>query len=85
MKGLKHKSYGKWLRELRLFSMEKRRLKGDIITLYNCLKEGYNNVGVGLFSQVTSNKTRYNGFMLNQGRFQLDIRKKFLSERVVMH
>ena len=38
MKDLKNKSYGEWLRELGLFNLEKRRLKGDLITLYSCLK-----------------------------------------------
>ena len=69
MRGLGHKSCGEWLRELGLFILEKRRLREDLITLYNFLKGG----------------TRGNGFKLHQGRFRLDISKNLLSERVVRH
>ena len=85
IKGLEHLSYEDRLRELGLFSLEKRRLRGDLIAAFQYLKGAYRKDGERLFSRACCNKTRSNGFKIEGGRFRLEIRKKFFTMRVIEH
>ena len=58
IRGLEHLSYKDRLRELDLFSLEKRRPWGDLIAAFQYLKGAYRGEGNQLFERVDNCWTR---------------------------
>ena len=64
IRGLERVSYGGRLRELGMFSLQKRRLQGDLIAAFQYLKGAHKKDGEQLFAQSDNDGTRGNGFKL---------------------
>ena len=52
---------------------------------FHYLNVAYRQAGKVLFVRMCSNRTRRNGFKLEEGRFRPDTRQKFFTMRVVRH
>ena len=62
--GVEHFPYEDRLRELRLSSLEKGRLRGDLIAAFPYVKGDYKQEGSQLFTRDDDGRTRGDGFML---------------------
>ena len=81
VRGLETNPYEERLKELAMFSLEKIRQRGDMITLFKYLKGCHTEEEQDLFS-IIREWTHNNGLKLQKARFQF-FRKNFLTVRVV--
>lgn len=55
------------------FTLEKRRLFGDLVAVFQYLKGAYKKNGERLHVRECSDRKRSNAFNLKEGRFRLDL------------
>jgi len=82
--GLEYLPCEEKLRDLGLFSLEKRRLRGGLINVYKYLKCGRQWDLVNLFSVDCGDRTRGDGHRMDHRKFHINMRKNF-TVRVTEH
>ncbi|MDZ1603208.1 reverse transcriptase family protein, partial [Klebsiella pneumoniae] len=81
--GMENRSYEERLSVLGLFSLERRRMRGDLIEVYKMIR-GIDRVdSQRLFPQVEQSVTRGHKFKVKGGRYRGDVRGRFFTQRVV--
>jgi len=80
MRGLEHFSCEERLRGLALFSLEERRLRGDLVAVFQYFKRASKKDGERLLPGPV--KTGQRVMVLNWKRVDLDMRKMFFMMRV---
>ena len=85
MRGLEYLPYEERLRELGLFSLKKRRLRGDLINACKYLQGGCQEDVARLYSVVASDRTRGNGHRLKRRKLCLNTTKNFFILRATEH
>uniref|UniRef100_A0A8C5MT82 Reverse transcriptase domain-containing protein n=1 Tax=Leptobrachium leishanense TaxID=445787 RepID=A0A8C5MT82_9ANUR len=83
IRGKEGLSYEARLTSLNLFSLEKRRLRGDLITLYKYIRGHYQPLSDNLFINRTIHRTRGHPFRLEERKFSLKHRKGYFTVRTI--
>ena len=78
---LRHMCYTDRLKELNLFSLETRRLRGQLIEVFKILR-GFDNVDYRCLFQLSEGRTRNNGYKLQLKRYNGDLCGNFFSYKI---
>ena len=80
--GQQSRPYEERLRDLNLFSLSKRKLRGDLVAAYKLIRGDQQQIGRALFPPAAPGVTRNNGQKLLENRFRLEIRRHCFTVRV---
>ena len=75
VRGQQDRPYEERLRDLNLFSLSKRRLRGDLVAAYKLIRRDQQQIDRALFSLAPPGVTRNSGNKLMENRFRLEIRR----------
>ena len=81
IRGQQGRPYEKRLQDLNLFSLHKRRLREDVVACYKLVRGDQQALGESLFPRALPGMTRNNGHKLAEGKFRLDIRRRYFTVR----
>ena len=85
IRGQQGRPYEERLRDLNLFSIQKRRLRGNLVASYKLVRGDQQALGKSLFPRALPGVTRNDGHKLAEGRFRLDIRRHYIIVRRATH